>query len=282
MLVAAPVVAHYPDYLRSIRSDSRATATRWIEAHVPWGSYLVVEAHGPELFGPQRLAQLSDDVRKKVLELKKGTPNYAVLPVPMFQVAPERSEAFYDHALYENADYIVTTGAVRSRYTEDPARFPRQVAFYDSLETGYDRAAAFPPSGGGGSLVTVYRNRLHEVPFSRRQGVAPPRLLRPGRYAATGSEELFYYNVGLNYEVFLFMEGAIAAYDMAFLYPIDRPTAFQNLVLRKTHCLMLMKRVPEAVEYLDTMIPRAPTRGVRETLKNLRDAIGSDEEPAAP
>ncbi len=282
LLVATPVVADYPAYLRSIRSDTRATATRWIEKHVPSSSYLVVEPHGPELFGPQKLAQLSTDVRTKVLELKKGTPNYAVLPVPMFQVAPERSEVFYDHSLYENADYIVTTGAVRSRYTEEPARFPRQVAFYDGLETGYDRSAEFRPSGGGGSLITVYKNRLHDTPFGRREGVAPPRLLGRGRYAATGSEELYYFSVGLNYEVFLFLEGAIAAYDMAFLFPIDRPSAFNNLVLRKTHCLLLMKRSSEAVQYLDTMIPKAPTREVRQTLKSLRDVIGKGEKPTDP
>jgi hypothetical protein len=275
LVLAVPVVADYPAYLRGIRSDSRTTAARWIDTHIPGGSYLVVEPYGPDIFGPQVISQVSPDVRKKVLELKKGSPNYAVLPVPMFQVGPERSEVFYDHALYENADYIVITGAVRSRYAKKPARFRRQIAFYDSLETGYDRVAEFPPFGGGGSLVTIYKNRSQDVPFSKRRGVAPPRRLRHERGTPTGSEELFYYNVGLNYEVFLYLDGAIAAYDLAFLYPIDRPSSFKNLVLRKAHCLLLMERGQEAVAYLDSMIGKAPTRGVRRQLQDLRDALGN-------
>ena len=274
LVLAVPVVGDYPAYLRGIRSDSRTTATRWIDTHIAGGSYLVVEPYGPEIFGPQVISQVGPDVRKKVLTLKKGSPNYAVLPLPMFQVTPERSEVFYDHALYENADYIVTTGAVRSRYAAEPTRFRRQVAFYDSLETGYDRVAEFPPLGGGGSLITIYKNRRQNVPFNKRQGVSPPRRLRHGRATPTGSEELFYYNVGLNYEVFLYLDRAIAAYDMAFLYPVDRPASFKNLVLRKTHCLLLMERGQEAVAYLDFMIGKSPTPGVRRQLQDLRDAIG--------
>ena len=279
LVLAVPVVAGYPAYLRGIRSDSRTTAARWIDTHIPGGSYLVVEPYGPDIFGPQVISQVSPDVRKKVLELKKGSPNYAVLPVPMFQVGPERSEVFYDHALYENADYVVTTGAVRSRYAQEPARFRRQVAFYDSLETGYDRVAEFPPFGGGGSLVTIYKNRRQDVPFSKRRGVAPPRRLRHERGTPTGSEELFYYNVGLNYEVFLYLDGAIAAYDLAFLYPIDRSASFKNLVLRKTHCLLLMERGQEAAAYLDSMIGKAPTPGVRRQLQDLRNALGNPGGP---
>lgn len=242
----------------------------------------MVEPYGPEVFGSQTTAQLSAEVRGKVLELKKGKPNYAVLPVPMFQVAPERSEAFHDHTLYENAGYIVTTGVGRSRYLEEPARFPRQVAFYDSLESGYDRVAEFPPAGGGGSPISVYKNRFNDIPSGKREGVAEPRLLRRGRYPATGSEELFYYNLGLNYEVFMYLDGAITTYDTAFLFPIDRPSAFKNLVLRKTHCLLLMKRSREAVESLDTMIPKAPTAGVRDQLQTLRNAIGEGGESDQP
>jgi 4-amino-4-deoxy-L-arabinose transferase-like glycosyltransferase len=280
LVLAAPVAAHYPAYVRSTRTDARTAATRWIEANIPAGSYLVVEPYGPELFGPQKISQLSPEVRKKVLELKKNSPNYAVLPMPMFQVAPERSQVFYDHSLYENADYIVTTGAVRSRYTGEPVRFRRQIAFYDSLEIGYTKIAEFSPAKGGGSLVTVYKNPRHELPFDKRKEVAPPRKLRHEGLPPTGSEELFYFNVGLNYEVFLYLNGAIAAYDMAFLYPIDRPSSYKNLVLRKTLCLMILERREEALGFLEKMAAKAPTPGVRAQLRDLRHALAEGKEPA--
>jgi len=279
LVLAAPVAGDYPAYLRSIRSDARTTASKWIEANIRGGSYLVVEPYGPDLFGPQRISQVDPEVRKKVLELKRNSPNYAVVPMPMFQVAPERSQVFYDHSLYENADYIVTAGAVRSRYADEPTRFRRQIAFYDSLETGYTKIAEFSPSDGGGSLITVYKNPHHTLPFSKRKGVAPPRRLRPAGFPPTGSEELFYYNVGLNYEVFLYLEGAIAAYDMAFLYPVDRPSSYKNLVMRKTQCLLILNRREEAVAYLDKMITKAPTQGVRTQLQNLRDSIARESGP---
>ena len=279
LVLAAPVAAEYPAYLRSIRSDARTTASEWIEANIPGGSYLVIEPYGPDLFGPQKISQVDPEIRKKVLELKKKSPNYAVLAMPMFQVVPERSQVFYDHSLYENADYIVTTGAVRSRYAAEPARFRRQIAFYDSLEVGYTKIAEFSPSDGGGSLITVYKNPRHRLPFSKREGVAPPPRLHPAGFPPTGAEELFYFNVGLNYEVFLYMEGAIAAYDMAFLYPVDRPSSYKNLVMRKTQCLLVLDRREEALGYLDKMITKAPTRGVRTQLQNLRDAIARESEP---
>jgi 4-amino-4-deoxy-L-arabinose transferase-like glycosyltransferase len=273
LLLAAPMVSAYPSYLRGIQSDSRTSAARWIEQHIPGGSYFVMEPYGPEIYGPQMISQVSPEIRQEVLDLKKGTPNYALLVVPMFQVVPERSEVFYDLLLYENADYIVTTGAVRSRYEKEPSRFRRQVAFYDSLETVYDRIAEFAPNGGGGSLITIYKNRQHDLPFSKRKAVAGPRRLRPEGPTPTGSEEFFYYNLGLNYEVFLYLDGAIAAYDLAFLYPIERPSSFKNLVLRKAHCLLRMQRADEAKAYLGSMIEKAPTPLVREQLRTLRDAI---------
>ncbi|UCG50805.1 MAG: glycosyltransferase family 39 protein [Candidatus Latescibacterota bacterium] len=277
VVLAIPAVAGYPSYLRSIRRDTRTEAAKWIEANIPSGSYFVVEPYGPELFGPQKISQLGSAMRRKVLELKKDTPNYAVLWVPMFQVRPERSEVFYDHSLYENADYIVSTGAARSRYAKEPARFRRQLAFYDSLETGYEKIAKFTPAGGGGSVITVYKNPHHGKQFSKREEVAPPRPLRHRHSSTTGSEELFYFNLGINYEIFLRLPEAIASYDLAFRYGVGRPTTFKNLVLRKTHCLMMLGRVEEAVGYLQTMIPKAPTPGVREHLQKIRDAIRRGE-----
>ena len=106
-----------------------------------------------------------------------------------------------------------------------------------------------------------------------REEVAPPRPLRHEGAPPTGSEELFYFGVGLNYEVFVRLPEAVASYDLALSYPVTRPAAFKNLAARKTHCLMMMGRPGDAVEFLDTMAAKAPTPRVAEQLRGLRETI---------
>jgi 4-amino-4-deoxy-L-arabinose transferase-like glycosyltransferase len=272
-LTAAPVVATYPAYLETVRTDSRTTAARWIETRVPSGSYLAVESYGPELFGPLEVSQVVPAVRNLVLERKKSDPNFAVLWIPMFQVFPENSGVFYDFPLYANADFFVTTDAVRRRYLADRTRFARQVAFYDSLETACRKIAEINPGGGGGSVITIYHNPRNAGPFATRRRVAPPAPLPSGGGTATGSEATFYYNVGLNYEVFSFLPEAIASYDIAVRYAGGQPTAYKNAVLRKTQCLVTMGDTAAAVKYLDATIPRAPNPSVRRQLETLRARI---------
>jgi hypothetical protein len=207
------------------------------------------------------------------MEIKKDSRHFAVMPIPMFQVAPERSSVFYDFSLYENADYFVTTGSVRQRYEAQPALFGRQLAFYDSLESTCRKITEVSPGQGGGSKITVYKNLRPALPFAARDGVAPPRPLRFAGKGFTGSEELFYHSLGLNYEVFSFLPEAIASYDMAFRYPITRPASFKNLVLRKTQCLLVLDQLAAAVEYLDIMIPRSPTEEIRDQLVKLNNII---------
>jgi hypothetical protein len=128
LAMAVPVVRAYPAYSRSIETDTRTASVEWIETNVTSGSFLVVEPYGPEVFGPQTLSAVNPAVRNKVMQLKEGTPNYAVLMVPMFQVAPERSEVFYDLSLYENdKGRGVFAGVgwwVGDRRLQEPARAP--------------------------------------------------------------------------------------------------------------------------------------------------------------
>jgi 4-amino-4-deoxy-L-arabinose transferase-like glycosyltransferase len=272
-LTAVPVVAAYPAYLKTVRTDSRTTAARWIETRVPSGSYLAVESYGPELFGPLEVSQVVPSVRNLVMERKKSDSNFAVLWIPMFQVFPENSGVFYDFSLYANADFFVITDAVKQRYLADRTRFARQVAFYDSLETVCRKVAEINPGGGGGSVITIYHNPRNTSPFAARRRVAPPALPRTGGGAGTGSEATFYYNMGLNYEVFSFLTEAIASYEIAVRYAGGQPTAYKNSVLRKTQCLITMGDTAGALKYLDATIPRAPDPAVREQLERLRARI---------
>src|SRR5262249_52617872 len=98
-------------------SDPTQEAKRWIEENLPEESMVVAEAYGPELYSP--LTALRPEEGR--------TPRrYWLVPVPMFQVGPERSAAYYDPRLYAEADAWVVTGAVSSCYRREPERFPNQ------------------------------------------------------------------------------------------------------------------------------------------------------------
>jgi hypothetical protein len=176
----------------------------------------------------------------------------------MFSLKPERSEVFYDISLYGIADFVVTSSMVKTRYLKEPDRFRRQISFYGELEREFERVKEFLPDGRPGPAVTVYRNPRQRVPFGGRGQVRPPPVLRHEGTMYSGSEELFYKNLGVNYEVFQYYREALAAYELAFEYPIVRPDVLNLLVIRKTLCLVALGRDREAVEYLAVMSDRVP------------------------
>ncbi len=272
-LLAAPILASYPDHLLRTGKDTRTEAREWIEANIPSGSFVATEMYGPELFGPHLISMLEDDVRQRVIERMKNVPNYAVQPIPMYSLKPERAEVFYDLSLYGIADVVVTSSMVKSRYLKEPLRFRRQVAFYEDLEREFEAVEEFVPNGRPGPTLTVYRNPRHRVPFGRRGTVEPPRPFSHGRETSSGSEELFLKNLGVNYEVFGYHREALAAYDLAFQYPIIRPEVYNLLVMRKTLCLLSLDRPREAVDFLSAASAAAQTPAAREYFEGMRRRI---------
>jgi hypothetical protein len=111
-----------------------------------------------------------------LIERTANRPQYAVQPLPMLQVYPERTAVFYDMRLYPDADIFVTSSAITSRYYREPERFPSHVAFYDDLEEQCVRIGEF--RGRTGPTVTLYKVRWRSVPFGGRRNVEGPRLLR--------------------------------------------------------------------------------------------------------
>jgi 4-amino-4-deoxy-L-arabinose transferase-like glycosyltransferase len=273
LLLAAPIFASYPDHLLRMRKDTRTEAREWIEENIPSGSFVATEMYGPELFGPHLISMLEEDVRQRVIERMKGVPNYAVQPIPMYSLKPERAEVFYDLSLYEIADVVVTSSMVKSRYLKEPLRFRRQITFYEDLEREFQVIEEFVPRGSPGPTLTVYRNPRHRVPFGRRGSVEPPRPFSHGRETSSGSEELFLKNLGVNYEVFGYYREALAAYDLAFQYPLIRPEVYNLLVLRKTLCLLSLDRPQEAVDFLSAASTAAHTPAAREYFGRMRRRI---------
>ncbi len=273
LLAAAPIFASFPGHFERMGKDTRTMAREWIEKNIPAGSFIAAEVYGPELFGPHILTLLEEDVRNRVLELKRGTPNYAVQPIPLFSTLPERSGPFYDLSMYEVADIVITSSWVRYRYGQDPVRYGRQVAFYAELEREFERMREFLPHGRPGPTITVYRNPNNRVPFGGRDAVQPPRPLVGVSEAGSGGEDLFYKNLGVNYEVFGHYEEALASYDLAFRYPIIRTEVRNLLVVRKTLCLLALGRPQEAADFLSTAVSEARTPAAREYFSRMRRQI---------
>lgn len=276
LLLAAviPIAAAYPSHLERYAPDTRALAREWIEANVPSGAFITMESYGPGLLGPQLLLSLDREVRKSVLKHAADRPQYAVQPLPMLQVYPEKTAVFYDMNLYADTDVFVVSSAVGSRYNREPERFSHHIAFYDSLEIRLQRLQEF--TGKTGPTVTIYKRRGRIVPFAGKKIVDGPRPLR--RAALSGTEALFYSNLGMNYEAFRHYEEAIACYDMAFGYAMARPSWYTEIVFGKTRSLMALGRPDEAVSFLLKAAESAPSARMRE---RVLDLIRSIREKAA-
>jgi len=274
LLAAIPLFLRYPHHLDRLRPDTRTEARKWIETNVRPGAFVATEYHGPRLLGPDAIWTQEVDVRERLLAEDTPARFYAVQPVPMFQVEPERSDIFYSLRLYEVADFIVTSSAVKSRYEREPERFQHQLAFYDTLEATFIRAKEFTSEDMTGPVVTVYRNPAKATIFADRQFVLSPKELPDFRDNLTGEEGQFYYNLALNYETFGHHQPAIEAYTFALQYPSDDDNLFFAICLGLTRSLVSVGQDQMAAQFLDQAIPSAPSRRVAAQLVDLRRALG--------
>ena len=268
-----PLAASYPAHIEGYAPDSRTLAREWIEGNVPSGAFIVTESYGPELLGPHLLLSLDREIRTALLRRTSDRPQYAVQPLPMMQVYPERTVAFYDLRLYPDVDIFITSAAITSRYRREPERFSGHIAFYRALDEHFVRIGEF--EGGRGPKVTIYKTRERNVPFAGRKSVVGPRPLRPSKIS--GTEALFYSNLGANYEAFRYYEEANSCYDMALDYPLVRPSWFSEIVIGKTRALMALGRAEEAISFLRGAAERAPSAGMRERVMGLIRSIREED-----
>jgi len=272
LVVAAPVLRAYPGYVSRLEVDTRIEARAWVEERIPGGSFIVTEAQGPELFGPDDFWPLDVDLRKRLLEERGTRPFYAIQAMALFQTAPERSEAYYDLSLYPDADVIITTGAVRSRYEREPERFAAQLHFYDEVEKYFQKVHEIDSKGKKGSSIAIYR-RPNSGSFGLRRETAGPRPLRESSLTSPKSREQFYYTLGLNYETFEHFADAADAYALAFNHPITQPDFFRFLAVGLARSLMSAGRPADAAGFLAQAIPLAPTTELRRQLEFMREQV---------
>jgi hypothetical protein len=288
VLVGLPYAAAYGALLERSRPDTRHLAKQWIEANVPEGVFIAMEAYGPELRGTEWLRSMGQE-RFRLLEGRGYTPPvYAIQNIPMFQVNPDRSTHFYELRLYDMADLIITSSSVEERYRQEPDRFHRQLAFYEALETHFIKLQEFSPGSGSGPHLSIYKSPRQRPLFAAREVVADPNLEPLERGQLSGGEAFFCYTLGLNYETFRFLDPALLAYARGLQYPTSRPRVRASLSLGVAHCLVGKGRANEAIAYLQEAEKRIPDprertslRSLREELLRDRDESGLGEEPGS-
>lgn len=272
VLLLVPLIAAFPDHLSRLKTDTRTRAKEWVETNIPPGSLILEEHYGPDLFSAKELSKLPSDVRKVILTRKTDAKLYAVQTLPLLHIA-ENSGVYYDLTLYEDADYVITSNGVRSRYLKDPSRFPAHIAFYNDLEKNFQLVREFRPEDGPGPIVSVYKNPHQSIPFSARRTVRGPAELEASPDKAYRGEEFFLENLGFNYQTFKYYREALTCFEMAFRFQIVQPSIRTNLTLGRTQCLLALGRREEAVQLLERAAAAASDRAERDRFNRLRSRI---------
>jgi 4-amino-4-deoxy-L-arabinose transferase-like glycosyltransferase len=258
VLLAAPMAWSLPRHVERYEPDSRTRCLAWLERHVPAGSFVVSEAYGPPLEGPVEFWTWPGDIRDQIYAARAQRSFYSYFQVPLFQVEWQQAAAFYDLRLYREADVLITTSSVQSRYTRDPDRFPHQVSFYDRVSSELAESVTFESSGTGPSIV-VYRHRPGRQPFSRRT-VGPTPPLQPPVELRSHWYGSYYYRMAVNYEAWNHLPQAIAAYEMAVPFMGGDSEVYREVVFGMTRCLALTGGRERALEFIERMKARAPTQ----------------------
>lgn len=255
---------------RALEQDTRLLASKWVAANVPAGSFIVSEQYGPEIYAPQMKLKCAPETAAAIDRLMSGQPYFGLLLMPLFQVMPERTAVFYDLALYRNADYLITSGSVSSRYEREPERFAAQLAFYRQLDAEYDLVQQFSPVEGGGPELRIYRNPDNALPLANRSSLLPLAPVRVEGGAPTGSEELFFLELGLLLETLKHPQAALESYRLALRYPFRRASSLRAVVLRTADCMVQAGEKEQAAAFLDDMIRRTVTPELKERFRAAR------------
>jgi tetratricopeptide (TPR) repeat protein len=214
-----------------------------------------------------------DPATARVAKRSGARPVYAVQTMPMFVVGPERAVKYYALPRLALADAFVVTSSIRERYRGEPTRYAHQVAFYDSLEARWPKAAHFEPNGGPGPAIDVYRNPDASAPFGERPEVLPADSAIATSDPLTGAEAFWYVNMGLNHELAGHDASAEACYRFALRFGRTEPVEFQRAALLLANLHDERGRREEALRVLDRCARIAPSRGIAETLQRGRERL---------
>ena len=278
LVLALPAAVSLPSMYALRRDDPRSLARAWIERQVPPGSFLVMEAWGPDLLEPVDLWALSSSQRDRFLA-RAPRPLYAVLNLPTYQVMPDGSEAFYDRRLYPDADYFVLSSNVGDRYRREPERFAMQLTFYETLAARGAPVAEFGRQDdlGGRPRITVYRAAdATRPPFGARRDVEGPQDLDAARRRPRAGESSFFADEALNYETFGFLPQALAAYARAAAAGEWASGKLSDIGAGVARCLRAQGRGAEAVKAVEALAARATFPADVDRLRELAQRLKAD------
>ena len=134
LLLVIPLTWSIRDTKELTRTDTRVIAHRWVESHIPAGTHVAADPSTP------RFATLD------VLHLD--------LPGPKRGFDPNRSVA---RLRRQEIRYVVVTGSVTDRVLAARDQYPREAAFYDSLQRTRLAYHIEPGDGRAGPWVSIYR-----------------------------------------------------------------------------------------------------------------------------
>ncbi len=272
-VLAVIPVRKFPELWNRSRKDTRTLAKEWIEDNLPQGSFIIREYFGPDLLFPSNLLHLSPEITERLFSGEDSHKVFAVLTLPMFQTRPERSEAFYDLDLYPDADFLITSSSVRSRYDRDPATFQDQVDFYRELTARWVILKEFDPDGGTGPRLVLYRNPSHNSPFGIRKEIVGPRPVALSPVRLVRDEGYFFFTLGINYMTFGHPEYALECYRMGLGFHPQRPEIQINLILGTTQTLLELGRRDQALEFLQDLSRSPLPSAVEQAVQMLQQDI---------
>lgn len=188
VLIAALGIAPTVSGLRASASGAETTsslARRWMEAHVPDSALVVEEPYTAPLQSCPDAARIlrssayaNTDDRWKARFGTRRTFHVVTLPllvsgraavgfpspdgktrfVDLWPSSADLNQVFYDSRLFREVDFVATSAAIRGRYQADPARYPRQLAFYQRLDREATEVASFRSGAWiSGPEIRVYR-----------------------------------------------------------------------------------------------------------------------------
>jgi hypothetical protein len=167
--------------------STQRQALEWCTSHLDHDSLILTESYGPPLLTRQAaalaaesrlLSRASPAMRSRYLgrpwfslvripALVAGTCTVVLRPaggpvvdVPVFPHASDFNAVLYDPRLLAGVDYVITSSAMRARFTADRARYAVPCAFYDKLDSTAAVAARFDSRPGvSGPGIVIYRLR---------------------------------------------------------------------------------------------------------------------------
>jgi hypothetical protein len=164
---------------------TQIAARRWCETHIGPHDLILAEAYTAQLPSLDARAMVegspifqaaSPAARRRYLQRSW----FHVVPVPLSVVGPctslvqpgqgppvdvpifahvaDVNQIFYDPRLFAQADYVLTSSAVRGRYEADPVRYGVESHLYRLLDSTAVVAARFAPHGDvAGPTIVIYR-----------------------------------------------------------------------------------------------------------------------------